>query len=119
MYINNEAEVQKKHFPKEPVRITENLHTPAFPREKDLKILQHTRKELLIIENEYTGRKGIVAQMIKRITSLTPEERPRAGQLLNQIKKEFQDALIKKEKEFSLSFRLISLIRTKNKYMIL
>ena len=47
-----------------------------------------TRKELLIIENEYTGRKGIVAQMLKRITSLTPEERPRAGQLLNQIKKE-------------------------------
>lgn len=60
-----------------------------------------TKKELLIIESEYTGRKGIVAQMLKKITSLTPEERPRAGQLLNQIKKEFQDALIKKEKEFS------------------
>lgn len=36
------------HFPKEQVRIMENLYTPAFPKEKDLKILQHTRKELQI-----------------------------------------------------------------------
>ena len=57
--------------------------------------------ELQSIENEYMGRKGIIAQMLKKMSQMLPEERPKAGQLLNRLKKDFQDAVIEKGKELT------------------
>jgi len=58
------------------------------------------REELQRIRNEYIGRKGIVAQMLKNITLLSSEEKPRVGELLNRIKRDFQKAIAEKDREF-------------------
>lgn len=58
-----------------------------------------TGSELQKIENEYLGRRGIIAQMLKRMSSLSAVEKPRVGQLLNKLKTDFQDAVAEKKKE--------------------
>jgi len=58
-----------------------------------------TPEDLKKIKSEYIGRKGIITQMLKNITSLPEEDKPKIGQLLNQAKGEFQCAILEKEKE--------------------
>ena len=41
---------------------------------------------------KYLGRKGQITQMLGRIGQLSPEQKPRAGQLANKIKKEVTEA---------------------------
>ncbi len=41
---------------------------------------------------KYLGRKGKIIQMLGRIGQLSPEQKPRAGQLANKIKKEVTEA---------------------------
>ena len=41
---------------------------------------------------KYLGRKGKITQMLGQIGQLTPEQKPRAGQLANKIKKEVTEA---------------------------
>lgn len=41
---------------------------------------------------KYLGRKGQITQMLSRIGSFPPEDKPRAGQLANKIKKEVTKA---------------------------
>ncbi len=60
----------------------------------------NNREELMVIKNEYIGRKGLVTQMLKRITSLPAEDKPKTGMLLNQIKEDFQIMIAEKDKEF-------------------
>ena len=59
------------------------------------------RDELERVKNEYIGRKGFVAQMLKEIALLPKEDRPKIGQLLNKTKKEIQHIISDKEKNFS------------------
>jgi phenylalanyl-tRNA synthetase alpha chain len=58
-----------------------------------------TPEDLKKIKSEYIGRKGVITQMLKNITSLPEEDKPKIGQLLNQAKGEFQHAILEKEKE--------------------
>jgi phenylalanyl-tRNA synthetase alpha chain len=58
-----------------------------------------TQEDLKKIKSEYIGRKGIITQMLKNITSLPEGDKPKIGQLLNQAKGEFQRAILEKEKE--------------------
>ncbi|MDO9555809.1 MAG: phenylalanine--tRNA ligase subunit alpha [Atribacterota bacterium] len=59
---------------------------------KDLKDIEKLRVE-------YLGRKGIVTLLLRKLGSFSPEERPKAGQLLNQTKKEIEELLKTKEIE--------------------
>ncbi len=58
------------------------------------------KDELKKIKNEYSGRKGNIARMLKEITLLPRKDRPEIGQLLNQVKQEIQHIIEKKEEEF-------------------
>jgi len=53
------------------------------------------------IKNQYVGRKGYVTQMLRNLGSISKEDRPEIGQLLNDTKNEIQEILKKKEKEVS------------------
>lgn len=74
----------------------ENLREKFFKKMASIK----NREELQRIRNEYMGRKGIVAQMLKKITSLSPEEKPRIGELLNKIKRDFRKTIAEKDNDF-------------------
>ena len=53
---------------------------------KDLKDIEKLRVE-------YLGRKGIVTLLLRKLGSFSAEERPKAGQLLNQTKREIEELL--------------------------
>jgi phenylalanyl-tRNA synthetase alpha chain len=57
---------------------------------KDLKDIEKLRVE-------YLGRKGIVTLLLRKLGTLSREERPKAGQLLNQTKGEIEKLLKIKE----------------------
>ena len=59
---------------------------------KDLKDIEKLRVE-------YLGRKGIVTLLLRKLGSFSAEERPKAGQLLNQSKREIEELLKIKETE--------------------
>jgi len=59
---------------------------------KDLKDIEKLRVE-------YLGRKGIVTLLLRKLGTLSREERPKAGQLLNQTKREIEEMLKTKEIE--------------------
>lgn len=59
---------------------------------KDLKDIEKLRVE-------YLGRKGIVTLLLRKLGTLSREERPKAGQLLNQTKGEIEKLLKIKEME--------------------
>ena len=59
---------------------------------KDLKDIEKLRVE-------YLGRKGIVTLLLRKLGSFSAEERPKAGQLFNQIKREIEELLKIKEIE--------------------
>jgi len=59
---------------------------------KDLKDIEKLRVE-------YLGRKGIVTLLLRKLGSFSAEERPKAGQLLNQSKREIEELLKIKEIE--------------------
>ncbi|MDO6685919.1 MULTISPECIES: phenylalanine--tRNA ligase subunit alpha [unclassified Agarivorans] len=49
--------------------------------------------ELDAVRVEYLGKKGLMTKQLQGLGKLTPEERPQAGQLINQAKQVIQDAL--------------------------
>lgn len=57
--------------------------------------------ELEKLKNEYIGRKGYIAQLLKEITTVPSEDRPEVGQQLNRAKKSIQQAVADKEQFFS------------------
>lgn len=61
-------------------------------RIKDLKDIEKLRVECL-------GRRGVVTLLLRKLGMLSPEERPKAGQLLNQTKGEIEELLKTKEVE--------------------
>ena len=58
--------------------------------------------ELEKIKNEYLGRKGTLAQMLKNMTSLPAKEKPEIGRMLNETKKQIQQMIREKEKQLSI-----------------
>jgi phenylalanyl-tRNA synthetase alpha chain len=42
---------------------------------------------------QYLGKKGVLTDQLKQIGSLPPQERPQAGERINQVKRELQDRL--------------------------
>ena len=52
---------------------------------------------LLAAKNKYLGRKGQLAKLLKEIKNLTDEEKPRVGQLANELKNELVSAFDKLE----------------------
>jgi len=53
---------------------------------KDLKDIEKLRVE-------YLGRKGAVTLLLRKLGTLSPEERPKIGQLLNQTKRDIEELL--------------------------
>jgi phenylalanyl-tRNA synthetase alpha chain len=51
---------------------------------------------------KYLGRKGLVTQMLSRIGNFPPEQKPKAGQLANKIKKDVSGAFEEKKKTLLL-----------------
>lgn len=56
-------------------------------------------EELNQLRVRYLGRKGIITQKLTSIKDLAQEQRPKAGQLLNQAKKTIEELIQTKEKE--------------------
>ncbi|MBU1036295.1 phenylalanine--tRNA ligase subunit alpha, partial [bacterium] len=56
-------------------------------------------KDIEKLRVEYLGRKGVVTLLLRKLGTLSPEERPKIGQLLNQTKREIEDLLETKEVE--------------------
>lgn len=54
-----------------------------------VKDLKNTEK----LRVEYLGRKGSLTLLLRKLGMLSPEERPKAGQLLNQTKREIEELL--------------------------
>lgn len=50
-------------------------------------------KDIEKLRVEYLGRKGLVTLLLKKLGTLSPEERPKAGQLLNQTKRKIEELL--------------------------
>jgi phenylalanyl-tRNA synthetase alpha chain len=68
-----------------------------------------TVEELEAIRVEALGRKGELAQISKEMAKLAPEDRARAGKLLNSAKDALEEALDRRKREFeqaALSARL-------------
>ena len=49
--------------------------------------------ELDEVRVNYMGKKGLLTEQLKQLGKLSPEERPKAGQLINQAKQELQQVL--------------------------
>ena len=54
-------------------------------------------KELDDVRVRYLGKKGEVTSLLKGLGSLTPEERPAAGQAVNRARKELEELLAEKK----------------------
>ena len=50
---------------------------------------------------EYFGKKGVFTEQMKALAGLSPEERPAAGQLINQAKEKAQNALNARREELT------------------
>ncbi len=53
----------------------------------------HNLAELEQVKAQYLGKKGILTEQLKTLGKLTPEERPAAGEQINQIKKTLLERL--------------------------
>ncbi len=48
------------------------------------------------IKSKYLGKKGLLTSLLKELKNLSPEERPKFGQLVNEAKKQAQELISKK-----------------------
>jgi len=61
-------------------------------------------KALDDIRVQYLGKKGEITSRMKQLGSLSAEERPKAGQVINQAKQQVQKALEEKKTELEVAF---------------
>ncbi|PIR55086.1 phenylalanine--tRNA ligase subunit alpha, partial [Candidatus Peregrinibacteria bacterium CG10_big_fil_rev_8_21_14_0_10_36_19] len=64
----------------------------AIEKVKDLKNLKD-------LEVKYLGRKGSLTDILRGLKDLSPEEKPKMGQLSNKVKVALEEAFLKKEKD--------------------
>ncbi|MAA64269.1 MAG: phenylalanine--tRNA ligase subunit alpha [Alteromonadaceae bacterium] len=60
-------------------------------------------KSLDLVRVDYLGKKGVLTQQLKSLGQLSAEERPAAGQLINQAKVQVQDAINERRTELESS----------------
>jgi phenylalanyl-tRNA synthetase alpha chain len=60
-----------------------------------------TQAELEAVRIEVLGRKGLLTQISKEMGKLAPEERARAGKLLNAVKQKLEGALESRQQQFA------------------
>ncbi len=60
-----------------------------------------SEKELDHIRIAYLGKKGKISEILKRLGSLSPEERPRLGQRANEVKKSLEQTIKARRLELS------------------
>jgi phenylalanyl-tRNA synthetase alpha chain len=81
-------------------------------KEKIQKIKEETLKQLEIIKTKeklqdlkvkVTGKKGSLTSLLKQMGSLSPEERPQIGQIINEVRKNLEQAWEIKTKELEES----------------
>ena len=58
-------------------------------------------KELNDLRVKYLGRKGELTGLLRGMGSLSPEERPKMGALVNSAKQEIENEIQEKEKELA------------------
>ena len=58
-----------------------------------------SKKQLQDVRIKYTGKKGVLTQLLRKMGALTPDERPVIGRLANNIKQGIEEALERKEEE--------------------
>ncbi len=62
--------------------------------------------QLSDLRDEYLGRKrGLISLELKKLAVLSPEERPVAGQQLNELKQQVEQSLLKKQSQFKQQHR--------------
>jgi phenylalanyl-tRNA synthetase alpha chain len=64
-------------------------------------------KELEEIRIQFLGRNGEMNQTMKTLTKLSPEDKPKAGQLMNEVKTIIEDAINQKAKTLKQSKPLV------------
>ena len=57
-------------------------------------------RQLDDVRVKYLGKKGELTTILRGMGSLTPEERPVIGSLVNVVKEELEELISKKEKEY-------------------
>ena len=60
------------------------------------------REEWEALRIRYLGRKGLLSQILRKLGSLPPEERPKIGDLANSVKREIESAFEERLSEFAL-----------------
>lgn len=66
---------------------------------KEIEMCQN-EKELNELKVKYLGRKGALTAVLRRMSTLTQEEKPIIGSLVNEIRDELENLISEKEKEF-------------------
>ena len=71
-------------------------------RENSIKEISNSKdlKELNELRVKYLGKKGELTLILRGMGSLSPEERPVIGSLVNELREEIENLIQEKEKEF-------------------
>lgn len=69
--------------------------------ESALRAIEQTSDERALeqLRVDYLGKKGSLTELLKGLGKLSPEERPQAGERINQAKRQVQDALEARKKD--------------------
>ena len=69
--------------------------------ESALRAIEQTSDECALeqLRVDYLGKKGSLTELLKGLGKLSPEERPQAGERINQAKRQVQDALESRKKD--------------------
>lgn len=70
----------------------DNLHTLSDEAELSIKAAE-TVADLDQLRVEYLGKKGKITGMLKTLGKLSPQERPKAGAVINEVKTALQDVI--------------------------
>lgn len=60
-----------------------------------------TSEELRDLKVKYLGKKGSISELSKSMGKLLPEERPKAGQLVNELRNALEDNLARRQQELA------------------
>lgn len=74
-------------------------------KNKAAKAIKEAQDEstLEAIRIEYLGKKGLLTDILRGLANLSAEEKPRIGQLVNQVKQEISVLILEKETQFKAS----------------
>jgi len=87
----------------------ENIKTSSVKEIEDSKDL----KQLNDLKVKYLGKKGELTQVLRGMSALTPEERPKIGSLVNQVRDELENLFKQKENDFKKQ-ELLKKLETEN-----